>query len=448
MTIKKFQGKTEAEATARAREEFGDGTVIMNVKEIKPKGFLRSFKSSTYEVTAAIEETEPPYTARTVAPSPTQTSAPMQTSVPMQTPTRMQAPGNINVAIDEPIAIPRPEEVKETFASVENAWTSSLAQEEKEEPKKETVMENSSSNNNLEEKLENLQSLLEKKLAQPAEEQKEELPKDAPIDENLKFVKMIYGILLENEVDEKYVNQIMDEVEKVMKKGASVDYILSSIYQKMILKFGQPQPIKLSEHKPKVVFFIGPTGVGKTTTIAKIASRFKVEKGKKVALFTADTYRIAAAEQLRTYANILDTPLNIVYSPKELNEELTKAQEEEFDLVLVDTAGFSHKNEEQRDETRELIDQLSDEFEKEVYLVLSATTKYRDLLEIADMYKENFQFKMLFTKLDETSCYGNILNMKLYTGADLSYTTYGQNVPEDIEIFNTQNIVKLLLGGK
>ena len=157
---------------------------------------------------------------------------------------------------------------------------------------------------------------------------------------------MIYGILLENEVDEKYVNQIMDEVEKVMKKGASVDYILSSIYQKMILKFGQPQPIQLSEQKPRVVFFIGPTGVGKTTTIAKIASRFKVEKGKKVALFTADTYRIAAAEQLRTYANILDTPLKIVYSPKELNEELTKAQEEEFDLVLVDTAGFSHKNEE------------------------------------------------------------------------------------------------------
>ena len=428
MTIKKFQGKTEAEATAKAREEFGTGTVIMNVKEIKPKGILRSFKSSTYEVTAAIEEAEPPHTARAVTPMP--------------------APGNINVAIDEPISIPRPEEVKETFASVENVWTSSLTQEKKEEPKKETVMENNSSNNNLEEKLENLQSLLEKKLAQPAEEKKEELPKDAPMDENLKFVKMIYGILLENEVDEKYVNQIMDEVEKVMKKGASVDYILSSIYQKMILKFGQPQPIKLSNHKPKVVFFIGPTGVGKTTTIAKIASRFKVEKGKKVALYTADTYRIAAAEQLRTYANILDTPLNIVYSPKELNEELAKAQEEEFDLVLVDTAGFSHKNEEQMGETKELIDQVAEEFEKEVYLVLSATTKYRDLLEIADMYKENFQFKMIFTKLDETSCYGNILNMKLYTGADLSYTTYGQNVPEDIEIFNTQNIVKLLLGGK
>ena len=121
---------------------------------------------------------------------------------------------------------------------------------------------------------------------------------------------------------------------------------------------------------------------------------------------------------------------------------------EEYDLVLVDTAGFSHKNEEQRNETRELIDRVPGEYQKEVYLVLSATTKYRDLIDIADIYKKNFQFKLIFTKLDETSCFGNILNMKLYTGSDLSYSTYGQNVPEDIEIFDTQKIVKLLLGGK
>ncbi len=352
------------------------------------------------------------------------------------------APGNINIAADEPIAIPKPEPVKEMFASVENTWASSMGVQPQipntEEKKKENAVEN-----NLEEKLESLQSLLEEKLSP---QQPEELPKEAPVDENFKFIKMIYSILLDNEVDEKYVNQIMDEVEKVMKGGASVDLILSSIYQKMILKFGQPQPVELSERKPKVVFFIGPTGVGKTTTIAKIASRFKMEKGKKVALFTADTYRIAAAEQLRTYANIMDTPLNIVYSSEELNEEIKKS--EEYDLVLIDTAGFSHKNEEQRNETKELIDRIPGEYQKEVYLVLSATTKYRDLIDIADIYKKNFQFKLIFTKLDETSCYGNILNMKLYTGADLSYSTYGQNVPEDIEIFNTQKIVKHLLGGK
>ena len=392
----------------------------MNVKEIKPKGILRSFKASTFEVTAAVEESEQP-AAKVPAPAPLP---------PLS--------GNINMAADEPISIPKPEPVKEMFASVENTWASSMPPKAPEEKKKENALEN-----NLEEKLESLQSLLEKKLAP---QQPEELPKEAPVDENFKFIKMIYSILLDNEVDEKYVNQIMDEVEKVMKGGASVDLILSSIYQKMVLKFGQPQPIELSERKPKVVFFIGPTGVGKTTTIAKIASRFKVEKGKKVALFTADTYRIAAAEQLRTYANILDTPLDIVYSSEELNEELHKS--EEYDLVLVDTAGFSHKNEEQRNETKELIDQIPGEYQKEVYLVLSATTKYRDLLDIADIYRKNFQFKLIFTKLDETSCFGNILNMKLYTGADLSYSTYGQNVPEDIEIFDTQKIVKLLLGGK
>ncbi len=420
MTIKKFQGRTEEEATARAREEFGAQTVIMNVKEIKPKGILRSFKASTFEVTAAVEESEQP-AAKVPAPAPLP---------PLS--------GNINMAADEPISIPKPEPVKEMFASVENTWASSMPPKAPEEKKKENALEN-----NLEEKLESLQSLLEKKLAP---QQPEELPKEAPVDENFKFIKMIYSILLDNEVDEKYVNQIMDEVEKVMKGGASVDLILSSIYQKMILKFGQPQLIELADAKPKVVFFIGPTGVGKTTTIAKIASQFKLDRGKKVALFTADTYRIAAAEQLRTYANILDTPLDIVYSSEELNEELHKS--EEYDLVLVDTAGFSHKNEEQRNETKELIDQIPGEYQKEVYLVLSATTKYRDLLDIADIYRKNFQFKLIFTKLDETSCFGNILNMKLYTGADLSYSTYGQNVPEDIEIFDTQKIVKLLLGGK
>ncbi len=427
MTIKKFQGRTEEEATMRAKEEFGPNTVIMNVKEIKPKGLFRSFKNAIVEVTAAIEETEISQTAR-----------PMMQMPPV---------GNINVAADETISIPRtdsvskPDSIKEVFASVENTWSSSMEKEPVAESKKETTVEN-----NLEEKLESLQSLLEKKLVQSADHPSEDLSKESLADENLKFIKMIYSILLENEVDEKYVNQIMDEVEKVMKSGISVDHILSSIYQKMILKFGQPQPIELAGRKPKVVFFIGPTGVGKTTTIAKIASRFKVEKGQKVALYTADTYRIAAADQLRTYANILDTPLDIVYSSDELNGELAKAGE--YDLVLIDTAGFSHKNQEQLNETRELIDRVPKEFEKEVYLVLSATTKYRDLLDIADIYKENFQFKMIFTKLDETSCFGNILNMKLYTGASLSYTTYGQNVPEDIEIFNTQNIVKLLLGGK
>lgn len=429
MIIKKFQGKTEEEATARAKDELGPKTVIMNVKEIRSKGLFKAFKASSYEVTAALEEEE----------------AELNPAKAMMSP--LHRNDTINMVADEKITVPIQERERErdktpNFREMVGETIS-------------TARERSSDTNGLEEKLENLQNLLEKKLAPEhsvsAESfSKDELTKDQAgregKDEGFVFVKMLYGILLENEVNEKYVNQIVDENEKVMRSGTSVDFILSNIYQKMILKLGQPKTIEISEKKPKVVFFIGPTGVGKTTTIAKVASKFKVEHGKKVALLTADTYRIAAAEQLRTYANILDTPLTIVYSPEELNESLERVSE--YDLVLVDTAGFSHRNQEQREEIKKLVDNVDEAYEKEVYLVLSATTKYRDLVEIADIYKENFEFRMIFTKLDETSCYGNIFNMKMYTGADLSYSTYGQNVPDDIEVFDTQKVVKLLLGGK
>ena len=276
------------------------------------------------------------------------------------------------------------------------------------------------------------------------QEKENELSKEQA--EGFKFLKMIYGILLENEVDEKYANMILEDIEKVVRTGSSVDYILSTIYQKMILKFGQPRPIELSNKKPKVVFFIGPTGVGKTTTIAKVASKFKVDEGKSVAFLTADTYRIAAAEQLRTYANILDNPFSIVYTPEEVNDAIAKVSD--CDLVLIDTAGFSHKNSEQGDDIKRLIDSVDKKYEKEVFLVVSATTKYKDLLSIADVYRGIADYRLIFTKLDETSAYGNLLNLRLYSGAELSYTTNGQNVPNDIELFNTQKIVKQLLGGK
>ena len=154
--------------------------------------------------------------------------------------------------------------------------------------------------------------------------------------------------------------------------------ILSNVYQKLILRFGQPETIKVNGKKPRVVFFVGPTGVGKTTTIAKIASKFKVNYNKNIAFITADTYRIAATDQLRTFANILDTPLSVIYTATELNSAVAETMRQ-ADVIFVDTAGFSHKNETQRNDMRALLAGLSPEYEKSVYLVLSATTKYRDL---------------------------------------------------------------------
>ena len=415
MTINKYQGRTQEEAIRIAKEQLGENAVIMNVSPIKSKGLFHFLKDSAYEVTAAVEEQQP------VAKS-----------------SGLAIQDNINFSADEEIKIPI--QPQETVARRETNRQAEVLKRE--------------SQNRLEERIENIQDLLEKKLApaetETAKSQSKREEKTAKMtkeqEEGMKFLKMIYGIMLENEINEKYANVILEDIEKVVRGGSSVDYILSSIYQKMILKFGQPRPIEFGEKKPKVVFFIGPTGVGKTTTIAKVASKFKLDAGKKVALLSADTYRIAAAEQLKTYANILDTPFSIVYAPEELNQAI--AQLADYDLILVDTAGFSHKNMEQKDDIKKLVNSLDKKYEKEVFLVVSATAKYKDLVNIADVYHDIADYKLIFTKLDETSAYGNLLNIRLYSGADLSYTTNGQNVPDDIELFHTQKIVKQLLGGK
>ena len=193
-------------------------------------------------------------------------------------------------------------------------------------------------------KLDSLQSLLEKQIQtkteeeKPKEEEKEEniiQPKEE--DKNARFMKLLHNAMVDNEVSEEYANQIMDGLEKNLNNNTTIEHLLSSIYQKTILKFGQPQGISKAENNPKVVFFIGPTGVGKTTTIAKIASRFCVEEKAKVALLTTDTYRIAAAEQLRTYANILEVPFRIIYTADEVLQALTDYKD--HDLILIDTAG-------------------------------------------------------------------------------------------------------------
>lgn len=426
MTINKFQGKTKEEAIEKAKAEFGPNAVIMNIKEVKRKGILGIFFPTTYEVTAAIEEKEPVYAT---APNGMGVNAKQRE--------------NINLAADEEIAIPQPvrmvpkEEVKAEIREniVDRTLNATSVKVQEEEKTFEAEKQ-------FKERLDNLSELLEQKLSSPTDD--EMLRKSNSQD--LNFVRMIYNTLLKNEVNEKYINQVLDEVEKFIRLGNNVDLILPNIYQKLVLKFGQPKTIDLSGKKPNVIFFIGPTGVGKTTTIAKIASKYKVEYNQKVAFATADTYRIAATEQLRVYANILDAPMSIVYSVEDINEIIEKY--EDYDLIFVDTAGFSHKNEQQRNDTKRLLESVKEEYNKEVYLVLSATTKYNDLLDIVDIYNGIISYNLIFTKLDETSAYGNLLNIKLYADADLSYVTIGQNVPDDIEVFDTQKIVKQLLGGK
>lgn len=397
MIIKKFQAKTESEAVEAAKHALGDNVVIMNVKQLKRKGILAFFKAPLTEITVALEEQ------------------------------------------------PDKETVKKESGEASVVKPTVIAQMKK--PDTEA----------LEEKLDSLQSLLVQQMNKPEavreepsekediqEHKTEEVSKEQK--EMERFIRLLYNTMLDNEVDEKYANQIIEEVEKLRKPNMPFDHVLAGIYQKMILKFAQPEGITPAEKEPKVVIFAGPTGVGKTTTIAKIASQFCVEQKKKVALLTTDTFRIAAAEQLRIYANILEVPFRIIYTTEEIEQAIKDFSE--YDYLFVDTSGHSHQNKEQQKNVEKLIDFVGKHAEGQVFLVLSATTKYKDLINIVDSYQGIADFGIIFTKLDETSTLGNLLNIKLYTGAPLAYVTCGQNVPEDIEVFNPQRTVKKLLGGK
>ena len=198
--------------------------------------------------------------------------------------------------------------------------------------------------------------------------------------------------------------------------------------------------ITLYSDKPKIVALIGPTGVGKTTTLAKISAKFVLEEGAKVALITADTYRISAVEQLKTYSDILGLPLEIVYNPQALQEAIEKHRDKQ--LILLDTAGRSQYNAYQMKELSELLN-IDADIEK--HLVMSATTKTSDGLELLDNFSLCKPDRVIFTKVDETKTHGIILNILHRRKAALSYLTNGQSVPDDIEPASIEKLAELLL---
>lgn len=412
MVIKKFQAETETEAIMQAKEELGKDAIVMNIKVVKPKGLQKFFRKSTVEVTAAMDEENNYNTGEGML-------------------SKMQ---ELQKTLEE---AKKREQQEQTKKLEESSNVNKNIIKESEEVEMDSK--------GIEDRLNNLQLMLERQIQT---EEKEETKKEEEKKEESKAdacIRLVKEQLLNNEVEEQYADAILEEIRGTLKKDTAIDNILASIYQKIVLKLGKTKIVGENQDETKYIYFIGPTGVGKTTTIAKIASNLKIQQRMKVALITSDTYRIAAVEQLRTYANILGVPLKVIYSEGEM--EKARQEYQEYDIVLIDTAGRSHKNVEQTEDIEKLIKAVSEE-ERDVYLVLSVTTKYKDLVKITETYAKIVKYNLIFTKLDETCCIGNILNIKMLTDAALSYSTSGQNVPDDIEKIDAQKIAKQLLGGQ
>lgn len=194
------------------------------------------------------------------------------------------------------------------------------------------------------------------------------------------------------------------------------------------------------EFKSKINVFIGPTGVGKTTTLAKLASNCVLNENKKVGFLTLDTYRIAAVEQLKIYSEILNMPLEVAYNTSSIKESLENLSDS--DIILVDTAGRSHRNKMHMKEIRRFLDSIP---EKDIFLVISANYNIEDISDIVDEYNFIDDFNIIITKLDETSKQAVVMNVLHKYKRKISHITFGQNVPDDISGLVVSDFIEKVL---
>lgn len=258
------------------------------------------------------------------------------------------------------------------------------------------------------------------------------------------LLQKILAQMIEGGVEADLVRELGDELKVVMIREHIVrEDLLRLRFARILmsrLRVARPLTERLRiPTSPRIISFIGPTGVGKTTTIAKIAAEIVINQKKPVTLATTDTFKIAAVEQLQTYANILKVPLEVCPNAESLADLGMRAGPEE--VILVDTAGYGPRDEKRLAEMQELLGGVR----TEKHLCVAATTRDADLREIARRFRLFEPDYLVVTKLDETSIYGNIFNICVRSHLPLSYFTMGQRVPEDIEVATRERVADLLL---
>ena len=254
--------------------------------------------------------------------------------------------------------------------------------------------------------------------------------------------QLAYQHLLEQEVESELAEEIVDAVIKQHEENgnrSTPSLIIQDVQLEIERRLAEVSFLGIT-YEQRIIHFVGPTGVGKTTTLAKIAANCILKDHKKIAFITMDTYRIAAIEQLKTYAQILDVPIEVAYTTKEYHDAINTFSS--YDLILVDTAGRNFRDEKY---VKEL--QISNTLDIKTYLVLSLTAKPNDVTDIQAQFSHLPIKDVIFTKLDETRQFGSIINMALQNHVGIAYLTDGQDVPEDIIQPTPQKVSNYITGG-
>jgi flagellar biosynthesis protein FlhF len=382
MKVKKYTAPTMPEAMKKIRAELGESAVILNSKIIYSGGFLGLFKQKNIEVIAAID------------PNPLKNSK--EKRIPAYQP-----------GTQAPAAVVPPVMEKHADANEENHTT----QFKKEITELRSIVQQLKTNKGYEYYPKNIQRFLLE--------------------------------LKEQEVDEDYIIETAEHLVNTLENNDSLstEELKTAVSNFMNEKLGAFSFGGISYTK-KYVNVIGPTGVGKTTTLAKMASEAVLEKRKKIAFITTDTYRIAAIEQLKTYAQLLNVPLEVVYKLADFQKAIEKFND--YDVVFIDTAGRNFREEKYVQDLEKVIDFKND---METFLVLAMTAKEKDLNEIITNFSALPIEKFIFSKVDETSSYGTMYNILRNEEKGAAYITLGQSVPEDISEASPKGIVDLVMDG-
>jgi flagellar biosynthesis protein FlhF len=436
MKVKRYVGETAQEAMQKVRSDLGREAIILNTRKIRKKGLAGLFSKPLVEVVATIDNEINTRSTKQVPPAPVKPIF-QRNEEDYDVPTFISEL-NANLKQNQNTLPNKNQYIASSFNEVANEYIEVGFQK----PMNKTtsfvkgdiakeIKKNISSN-----EMDEIKNMLGKVY--------DAVKVDYDNNKFSEISKKFLDRLEKNEVDKIIINELKEDIIEHLsfEEQQDEDLVKDTIFGILNNYMKDSKPIGMNKNK-KVVVVIGPTGVGKTTTLAKLAASMVLSDKQKVGLITSDTYRISAVEQLKTYSEIIGVPLSIIYSPAEIMNAVNNYDDK--DIILLDTAGRSHKDQYQLTELKSL---LKSSLDFETYLVLSATTKFSDCIEIIKSYSFLDDFKLLFTKLDETSTLGILLNIAYITKKPIAYLTTGQSVPDDIEIANNAKIINHLMGEK
>ncbi|APH13909.1 flagellar biosynthesis protein FlhF [Clostridium sporogenes] len=403
MKIKKYVVNDMNEAMTRIRYELGTDAIIISQRKVRKGGFLGLFSKKSLEVTAAIDN----YSKEKKHNSNTEDKINKRNNIEVIK--RMIEERNDNIKYDNNIK--HDTNILDSYKEILESKSESF-QNKRFKGKEFTETKDL---------MDEIRDL--KKIVKDIGKNEKSYE-----DENSSLVNFFKDLDLEEEFIEKIIKKVGD-LEDNLEEREKIKRVIENTID-----------IR-SNSVDKVTVLVGPTGVGKTTTIAKLAGKLSLIDKKKVGLITIDTYRIGAVEQLKTYADIMNIPFKVVFSIKDMEKSIIDL--DYCDVILVDTTGRSSKNMMQISELRAFIEKIK---EKSVHLVISASTKNKDIETIIKGYTILEYENIIITKLDETSTYGSILTILDKGKKPISFITTGQDVPDDIKEGNKEEIAKIVLG--